>query len=206
MELLRKIIVMVLFVLITNSLSAQYSQEVRTAFKKSYKLENEGEYSKAARLIKDVYDEDSYEINLRLGWLTYLQGMFADALPYYEKCLIIMPYSTEARLGIANPASAMGNWTLVEKMYLEILANDPANSLVNYRMGVIYYGREKYDVAFKYLEKVVNYYPFDYDSVVMLAWTNFKLGKYREAKVLFSKALLIKPDDASALEGLKYVN
>ena len=206
MELLRKIFAMALFVLLTSSLSAQYSQDVQTAFKKSYKLENEGEYSKAARLIKDVYDEDSYEINLRLGWLTYLQGMFADALPYYEKCLTIMPLSTEARLGIANPASAMGNWILVEKMYAEILINDPANSLVNYRMGVIYYGREEYDVAFKYLQKVVNLYPFDYDSVVMLAWTNFKLGKYREAKVLFSKALLIKPDDASALEGLKYVN
>ncbi len=206
MELLKKIFMLALFVLLTNSLIAQYSQELSTAFKKSYKLENEGEYTKAARLIKNVYDEDSYEINLRLGWLTYLQGMFADALPYYETCLTIMPFSTEARLGIANPASAMGNWNLVEKMYMEILANDPANSLVNYRLGVIYYGREKYDVAFKYLEKVVNHYPFDYDAVIMLAWTNFKLGKYREAKVLFGKALLIKPDDASALEGLKYVN
>jgi len=36
----------------------------------------------------------------------------------------------------------------------------------------------------------------------MLAWTNFKLGKFREAKVLFSKALLIQPGDESALEGL----
>lgn len=205
MEFLRKIFVMVLFVLLTSSLSAQHNQDVRTAFEKSYKLENEGEYSKAARLIKDVYDEDSYEINLRLGWLTYLQGMFAESLPYYKACLTIMPLSTEARLGIANPASAMGNWTLVEKMYAEILVNDPANSLVNYRMGVIYYGREEYDVAFKYLEKVVNLYPFDYDSVIMLAWTNFQLGKFREAKVLFNKTLLINPDDKSALEGLSLI-
>jgi len=35
-----------------------------------------------------------------------------------------------------------------------------------------------------------------------MAWTNFKLEKYREAKILFQKTLLISPGDASALEGL----
>jgi len=39
----------------------------------------------------------------------------------------------------------------------------------------------------------------------MLAWTNFKLGKLREAKVLFQKALLISPDDESATEGLNLI-
>ena len=48
----------------------------------------------------------------------------------------------------------------------------------------------------------VNLYPFDYDSVIMLAWTNFQLNKFREAKVLFNKSLLIRPGDESALEGL----
>jgi len=39
----------------------------------------------------------------------------------------------------------------------------------------------------------------------MLAWTNHMMGKSREAKVLFQKALLIRPDNASALEGLGLV-
>lgn len=206
MDFLKKIIVFVLLTITANIANAQYNEEVQDAFKQSYSFEKEGEYAKAARIIKEVYNEDSYEINVRLGWLTYLQGMFSESIPYYEKSLIIMPLSIEARLGIANPASSMGNWSLVEKMYVEILETDPSNTLVNYRMGVIYYGREKYDIAFKYLEKVVNHYPFDYDSVIMLAWTNYKLGKFREAKVLFNKALLIFPDDPSALEGLSYLN
>lgn len=206
MDFLKKIIVFVLLTITVNIANAQYNEEVLNAFKQSYSYEKEGDFTKAARIIKDVYNEDSYEINVRLGWLTYLQGMFSESIPYYEKALKIMPLSIEARLGIANPASSMGNWKLVEKMYVEILETDPSNTLVNYRMGVIYYGREKYDVAFKYLEKVVNHYPFDYDSVIMLAWTNYKLGKLREAKVLFNKALLIIPNDPSALEGLSYLN
>jgi len=96
----------------------------------------------------------------------------------------------------------MGNWGQVENHYKQVLEMDAENSWVNYRMGLIYYGREDYQAAIKYFENVVNHYPFDYDSVIMLAWTNFKLGKFREAKVLFSKALLIQPGDESALEGL----
>jgi hypothetical protein len=48
----------------------------------------------------------------------------------------------------------------------------------------------------------VNLYPFDYDGTIMFAWTNLKILKLREAKLLFQKALLIKPGDSSALEGL----
>ena len=72
-------------------------------------------------------------------------------------------------------------------------------------MGSIYYGRRDFAKAEKYLEKVVNLYPFDYDSMVLFAWTNLKLGKLREAQVLFNKVLLNKPRDASALEGLSLI-
>jgi Tfp pilus assembly protein PilF len=73
-------------------------------------------------------------------------------------------------------------------------------------MGLIHYNREDYQQAFWYFEKVVNHYPFDYDSVIMLAWSSYKLGKAREAKVLFQKALMIRPDDESAKEGLELLN
>lgn len=174
----------------------------REVFKQSYALETQGDYTKAIEAMKTIYNEDSYEINLRLGWLTYLSGNFTESLPYYRKSIELRPLSIEGRLGIVLPLSYVGNWSEVEKHYRNILEMDPANSLVNYRMGLLNYGREDYQTAFKYFELVVNHYPFDYDGVIMLAWTNFKLGKYREAKVLFNNALLMRPADESALEGL----
>jgi hypothetical protein len=39
----------------------------------------------------------------------------------------------------------------------------------------------------------------------MFAWTNYKLGKYKEAKILFQKLLLLSPDDSSAKEGLSLI-
>ena len=60
-------------------------------------------------------------------------------------------------------------------------------------------------LTFNNFEKVVNLYPFDYDSIHMLAWTKFKLGQLGEAKQLFAKALRIRPGDESATEGYNLI-
>lgn len=205
MDHLIKKIILVSAIILTINVSAQDTSSKEDVFKKTYTLETDGDYTKAVNLLKGIYDEDSYEINIRLGYLTYLSGNFSEALPYYRKCIQLRPLSIEARLGLALPLSQMGNWTEVENIYKQILEMDTQNSWVNYRMGMIYYGKEDYATALKYFELVVNHYPFDYDSVIMLAWTNYKLGKYREAKVLFNKALLMSPGDESAQQGLDLI-
>lgn len=204
MDILKRILAVVAIIVAVQGFS-QTEKTIQEVFKQSYTFEKNGDYSDGIAALKEIYDEESYEINLRLGWLTYLSGNFTESLPYYRKCVQLRPLSIEARLGIVLPLASVGNWTEVEMHYRKILEVDPANSLVNYRMGLLNYGREDYQNAFKYFELVVNHYPFDYDGAIMLAWTNFKLGKYREAKVLFNKTLLMRPDDASALEGLSLI-
>ena len=204
MEILKRVLILFIAAAGFNTLVAQQT-DLFDVFERSYILETEGEYAKAIQLLKAEYDEDSYEINIRLGWLHYLAGLFTESMPYYQRCIGLRPLSIEARLGIALPASSMGNWTQVEKYYREVLELDPENSWVNYRMALLYYGREDYQTAFTYIEKVVNHYPFDYDSVVLMGWINFKLGKTREAKVLFTKSLLMRPGDESAQLGLKLI-
>lgn len=188
-----------------NCAAAQDYDVVQQAFTNSYTFETNGEYTKAVDALKEVYQEDSYPINLRLGWLTYLSGLFTDSKAYYQKAIALQPMSLEAKLGFVYPAYALGNWEVVKKQYDDILAIDPNNTLALFRLGSIYYGRENYGEALALFEKVANLYPFDYDSNLMFAWTCLKLGKFREAKVLFQTALLIKPDDKSAREGLEMI-
>jgi tetratricopeptide (TPR) repeat protein len=187
------------------SVQAQDYQVLQDAFSKSHAYEARGNFADAIASLKKVYLEDSYEINLRLGWVTYLNGLFTESAAYYQKAIKLKPYSIEPKLGFVYPSSALGNWDQVTNQYNEILAIDPQNTLANYRMGSIYYGRKDFARAEKYLEKVINLYPFDYDSMILYAWTNFKLGKLREAQVMFNKVLLNKPKDASALEGLSLI-
>jgi tetratricopeptide (TPR) repeat protein len=196
-------IAIVAFIMMAKTTYAQdNATALLDAFSSSYTLEKSGDYTKAAEALKKVYDEKSYELNLRLGWLTYMGGNFTEGCAYYQKAIALMPYGIEARFGYINSAAALGNWDAVITQYQEILKTDPQNTTANYKLGNIYYGKAKYSEALPYFEKVVNLYPFDYDSLLMYAWTSYRLGKLREAKVLFNKALLNRPKDASATEGL----
>lgn len=207
MEFLMKksTVLLLAFVLFGFMAKSQDYAKIQEAFKNSYAHEKSALYTKAIEDLKAVNYEGSYEINLRLGWLNYMAGLFTESMAYYQKAMAIMPLSIEAKLGYVYPASTLGNWDMVKTQYIEILKIDEKNYTANYRLGLIYYGKKDYTTAFKYFETIANLYPFDYDNLLMYAWTNFKLGKLREAKVLFNKVLLNKPTDASALEGLSYI-
>lgn len=196
---------LLILILAFTGLQAQDFEAQKSAFSKSYESETLGEYEKAIQSLKAVYREDAYEVNVRLGWLTYLSGSFQESSSYYNKAINLMPYAVEPRFGLVLPAAAMGNWDIVLNQYNKILEINPNNSLALFRLGMIYYGRNEFDKAKDYFSKVVNLYPFDYDGLVMLGWANLRIGNSREAKVLFQKALLRTPDGASALEGLASV-
>ncbi len=178
---------------------------LQKAFAESYKAEAAGEYSRAIELLRKEFNENSYATNLRLGWLTYLNGAFTESVSYYNRAIQLMPMSIEARLGFALPASAMGNWDDVVTRYQEIIKIDPNHYLTNYRLGLIYYNREEFQQALRFFERIANLYPFDYDAMIMFAWTNFNLGRMKEAQLLFNKVLLIRPDDYSATMGLSLI-
>ena len=202
---MKRIALITIFIFSVVLISAQDYTKLTAAFSDSYAKEKLEKYGEAVTVLKACYDPNSYEINLRLGWLTYLQGQFSESLNYYNKAVELMPYAIEPRFGMVLPASSMGNWDMVIAQYNKILAIDPNNTVTLYRLGLISYDKKDYKLAYQYFEKVVNLYPFDYQSVLMLGWTNYRLGKTREAKILFNKALLYYPDDSSAKEGLALI-
>lgn len=203
METMRKMMIAALL-LLSLGIQAQDFEKIRTAFAQSYTYESEKKYVDAVKAIESVYDNQNYEMNLRLGYLHYLNAQYSKSTEYYQKAIDVRPMSIEARLGYALPASALGNWDKVRIKYEEILKIDPENSVVNYRLGLMCYYSADYEKARSYFEKVINHYPFDYDSMLMLAWCNLKLGKISDARLLFQKVLLYSPSDSSATEGLKY--
>jgi tetratricopeptide (TPR) repeat protein len=206
MEFLRKNIVWILFILVSVSGSAQVNQELlEDAFAKSYASEKNGDFKAAMNPLKKVYDEASYEINLRLGWLNYNAGLFDESIIFYSKARELKPYSEEARFGLILPKAALGRWDEVIELYNKILEINPNNTVAMYRLGLVYYGRKDYSQAFPLFKKVVDLYPFGYDGLLMLGWTSYFLGNTNQAKVLFQKVLLYNPKDESATEGLKLI-
>lgn len=166
---------------------------VSEAFSKSYTYESDKDYKNAISAISNVYDAASYDQNLRLGWLHYLNGDYTKSQGYYKKAIALESNSIEARLGYVYPVSAMENWDDVIKTYNDILAIDPNNSTVNYRLAAIYSYRKEFEKAANYAKKVVTLYPFDYDANYLLGQVYISLGKIKEAKVHLTRALNYYP-------------
>jgi tetratricopeptide (TPR) repeat protein len=187
------------------NLNAQSQEDLQKAFADSYSYESIGKYTDAVQSLKKHYSNESYEINVRLAWLSYMSGQYTESISYYKKAIKLQPLSIEARLGLCYPSSAVGNWEQVIQQYNEILKVAPNNYTANLRLGQIYMNRKKYTQASKHLDILISQYPFTYDVMINTAWNYYYQGKLREAKVLFQKVLLVYSNDESALLGLKSI-
>lgn len=181
--------------ILTLTLSLSFvglAQSSDLAFSKSYTFEYESQYIKAIKALQDL-NADSYEVNLRLGWLFYLNKDYTRSETHYKKAIVMEPGSVEARFGLVLPLSAQGNWNSVVAVYSEILKQDPNNSIANYRIANIYFNRKDYVNTINYLGKVIRMYPFDYDSNLLYGKTLAAQGKAGEAKKYIEKALEYNP-------------
>lgn len=192
---------LIALVLLTVSLQAG-AQNLSELFAKSYAAEKEGKYSEAITAMQGQTNASVYEVNLRLGWLYYMSAKYEESAAFYQKAMSLKPNATEPIWGYIYPMTALENWTAIEQSYKEILKLDPKNSRALYYLGFIYFYRKDYNSAQKYLVEVVNLYPFDRESGLLLAWSYYYLGNKSAAKAGFHHVLNNKPDDASALEGL----
>ncbi len=169
-------------------------------------MESGKKYNEAIEALKSINAINNYQIQIRLGWLTYSAKRYNEPVIAYKKAAELIPASVEALFGAVNSLVApKKKWEEVEQTYLAILKNDAKNSSINFRLGQIYYNRKEYSKAEKYFSTALNLYPFDYDSMLMSGWNYYFLGKYSEAKELFNRVLLYSPKDSSALEGLALI-
>jgi len=202
MGILKKIFFVIVFLTSAILLRAQTNTVLQKAFHNSYTDEYNKNYTAAINDIYPYYSENNYELNIRLGWLNYLNKNYNASQVYYQRAINIKPGSIEAKFGYVKPLYFLQSWDKVLEQYIDIIKIDPQNTQANYWAGIIYYNRKQYEAAIRCFRMVVTLYPFDYDGNHMLAWSCLMAGKKSEAVTYFEKALLIKPEDASSLDGL----
>ncbi len=200
-----KYVVIIFLLSITISVNAQdaHYKALSEAFSVSYTKEAAKDFSGAIEALNKVYEEDSYEINLRMGWLNYLNGLHVEAIKFYKQAIKLKPFAIEPKFGICYPLNASNNVTELINYYNQILEIAPNNTYALYQLGLVYFNLKQFEKADKLFGKVVDLFPFDYDGLIMLAHTSFHLKKVREAKVLYHKVLLYNPGDKAAMESLK---
>lgn len=202
------VVILVSTIILTNVVFSQQKDEKISAFNASINEATKGNYQKAIDVLLNIYknNENDYLINLRLGYLYYLQKKYDKSIEYYKKAIqLTNEKSIEPFLGLTLPLASQEKWSEVEKAYQKILSIDPNNYTANLRLGQIYFNRKDYSKAENYLKKVYNFYPSDYEANLYLGWTYFYLNKKSDAKFHFVNTLMVSENDKSALEGMKLV-
>ncbi len=194
----KKITILISFILFINLLKAQNNlnkTKIIETFSTTYYYESKLDYNNAILTFYQFYDRNSYEMNMRLGWLNYLKGDMQTSIIYYKIALENEPSSIQAHWGLILPYTELKLWEEVRKELLKILELDPINYSANYRLALSYYYMGDYKRSENYLNIIFKLYPFDYDITSLLGYINIKKGEINEARKYFTIALKYNPSN-----------
>ncbi len=202
------IIILTSTVILNRVVFSQQNDVIVRAFNNSINFALKGNYQKAIDELINIYKDhaNNYLVNLRLGYLYYLQKNYDESIKYYQKAIdLTREKAVEPFLGLTLPLAAKEKWNDVERIYGKVLSIDTNNYTANLRLGQIYFNRKEYSKSEKFLLKSYEQYPSEYEPNLYLGWTYFYLNKKSEAKKHFINALMVSENDKSAQEGLKLV-
>ncbi|MDD2563554.1 MAG: tetratricopeptide repeat protein, partial [Salinivirgaceae bacterium] len=188
-----------------SQIQAQEYDVILVAFNQSYEAEYFQNYTEAIQQMDKIYISQSYEINLRLGWLHYQNASYTKSESYYSKSVLLKPKSIEAKLGLANAYGALGSTDKLIILYEDILKLDSKNSTANYRLAYILHSQRQMTKALEYITKVLVNYPFDFDSNVLAGKIYISLGDITKAREVLQTAQIYNPKSieiSSLLKGL----
>lgn len=169
-----------------------------SVWKQSHQLEAEGDYEKAAAVIKPwAASNDEYAL-LRYAYLKYMQGEYNESIEHYEKAIKLNPKSLSAKLGITLPQIAQGRWRQVKIYTRQVLLRSDWDYTAHLRLMMAEEAEKKWHTLDKHAGKVVVVYPSDVDSYVYLARANAWQGDTPVAKDAYTEVLHRSPDHLEA--------
>ncbi len=163
------------------------------SFSLSYKLEQVQNYSGAIKAISPLAYDDDYVVNLRLGYLYYLSGKYANAVKHYRLSHRLFPSAITPLLGLMNISIARKRYSEIEKYGYQIIKNDRHNYYANLKLNYAYLMQEKYDIAKENITKMLILYPEDVSTLLQLARYYIAKKNFQKMKNIYSKVLLLDP-------------
>ena len=161
-----------IIILLSNSIVfSNEFQDIKTSYFKSYDYEKMGKYSEAIKVLTPLFNKypKGYTLNLRFGWLFYLNKNYNDALIYYKKASLLSPYSLDPRLGLIRIYLDTHSFDKAQTVSYEILKIDYYNYYANIYAIQSLIAQKKYDIATKITNKMLALYPTDISYLELLA-------------------------------------
>lgn len=175
-----------------------------TLYKEAADHYQNGDYKYAVDILKQIdQDVDNFYLLHHLKFKIYSNVRnYRDALSSARTCLKIRPNSLEVKNSIAFLLSNLGKTNETEKLYKEILSQDPDHFNTNYNLGELYLHQRKYRLAENYFKNSLRLNPNS--TYPYLGFGNLYLakGNYENAIGFYKKVLSIEPRATLARAGL----
>jgi len=197
-----RVLISILLLVTVNLFSATLT-DYQSNYLKSFTLEEEKKYADAIDLLESIYPKYKYdyELNLRLGWLKYLNKDYKNSIKYLESANYVNKNSLEHLNMILLPYTALKDIKNVKKYAMIILKKSPANYYANIRLAFAYYSLGKYKDALARYMVLISFYPSNTSVKLGLAATYLKLKNLSKARKYYIEILKVSPYHETAYNG-----
>ena len=183
------------------SLSATlaFALNVSDAYRKSYDYEKMCSCADAVKTLLPVYQKypNGYTVNLRLGWLFFLNRKYENAIKHYKKAVMAAPSSIEANLGLLKSYFYSGNLENAVRVGNIILKEDVYNYYGNYYTILALEAKKENKEALKLINKMLKLYPTSIIYLQELAKIE-KINNPKKAKQIYKSILILDPNNIEA--------
>jgi len=179
-------------------------ENIKTQYFKSYDYEQMQKYSEAIKVLAPLYSKypKGYTLNLRFGWLFYLDKKYNDAIKYYKKASLINQYALDAKLGLIRVYLDTYSFKEAEIVSYELLKIDYYNYYANLYAIKSLIAQKKYDIAIKIINKMLALYPTNIAYLEQLAIV-YKATNNKYLKKLYEDILILDPNNVLVRSNLK---
>lgn len=145
-----------------------------------------------------ILKDQDYLVNLRLGWLYYSSGNYANSKQRYQMAITAAPAAIEPRLGYMLPLLAQARYAEVEAAATQVLRMDSANYYASLRLAIALRMQGKLDQAAEVNNSMLNLYPTDVAFLTQLALVHVAQKNSFAAGRVFRKILTLDPENVIA--------
>jgi len=212
---MRKILIIALAVVaaVTGSVATERKdvgmtdKEILECYTTSHSHERTQNYDDAISALAPLRRNNArdYTLNLRLGWLYYLSGNYANSRQYYQRAAVVSRSSVETRLGYMLPLLAQERYEEVESVARQVINIDYANYYANLRLAYALRLQKKHDQAEKVLDQMLLLYPSDVSFLTELGLVKEAQNEPQAARQIFYDVLTLYPDNATARYRLEHL-
>ena len=188
---------------VSDSMIASFPEDWRGYYSRSLVFMDESDYESAVSILAPVSETFSniFSVQYILGLCYSRIKMNDEAIDFYNRALTIRPNSINVLHSIAILYDDIGEWVKSDKIYDQLIDNDPkdAQAFNNYAYSLVERNKDL-KRALVYAKKAVELEPKNPSYLDTIGWTYFKMDDLKRAKKYIRQSIEIQDDNSVVLE------